>query len=111
MPRIVNRQIHRANAPGETPEDYYRINVTRVFLDHALQELDIRFQDQVYVCYKGLSIISSNLLEHQHDWKNNVAEFCESYEQDIPNIADLEAELILWERLWNEKKAKGGRYS
>lgn len=69
MPRIVNRQIHRANAPAETPEDYYRINVTRVFLDHALQQLDIRFQDQVYVCYKGLSIILSNLFEHQHDWK------------------------------------------
>ena len=46
------------------------------------------------------------MLEHSQDWKNDVRELCESYNQDIPNIAGLEAELILWERLWNEKKAK-----
>ena len=33
-------------------------------------------------------------------------EFCENYKQDIPNFAGLEAELILWERLWKDKKAK-----
>ena len=69
MPRIVNRQIHRANAPAAGPEQYYKINLTRVFLDHAIQQLDIRFQDQVHICYKGLSIIPSSLLEHPQDWK------------------------------------------
>ena len=82
------------------------MNLTRVFLDHAIQQLDIRFQAQVHICYKGLSIIQSILLGQPQDWKNNVREFCESYNQDIPNIAGLEAELILWKRLWNEKKAK-----
>ena len=33
-------------------------------------------------------------------------EFCENYKQDIPNFAGSEAELILWERLWKDKKAK-----
>ena len=106
MSMILNRQIRRANAPGAAPEQYYMINLTRVFLDHGIQQLDIRFQAQVHICSKGLSIIPSILLGHPQDWKNNVREFCESYNQEIPNIAGLEAELIVWERLWNEKKAK-----
>ena len=106
MPRLTQRQIYRANAPAQTPEDYYRINLTIVFLDHALQQLNTRFQDQVFVCYKGLSIIPSHLLEHPQDWKDHVMEFCQNYRQDIPNAAGLEAELILWERLWKDKEGK-----
>ena len=96
MPMILSRQIRRANASVAAPEQYYKINLTRVFLDHAIQQLDIRFQAQVHICYKGLSIIPSILLGQPQDWKNNVREFCESYNQDITNIAGLEAELILW---------------
>jgi hypothetical protein len=33
-------------------------------------------------------------------------EFCQNYRQDIPNAAGLEAELILWERLWKDKEGK-----
>ena len=80
---IINRQIRRANAPAAAPKQYYKINLTRVFLDHAIQQLDIRFQDQVHICNKGLSIIPSILLGQPQDWKNNVREFCESYNQDI----------------------------
>ena len=38
MPRIIHRQVHRNNAPATTPEDYYRINLTTDFLNHALGE-------------------------------------------------------------------------
>ena len=31
---------------------------------------------------------------------SNVQEFVDHYRQDIPNIAGLDAELILWERMW-----------
>ena len=58
---ILNRQIRRANALDAAPEQYYKISLTRVFLDHAIQ-LDIRFQAQVHICYKGLSIIPLILL-------------------------------------------------
>ncbi|CAH3163680.1 unnamed protein product, partial [Pocillopora meandrina] len=57
MPRIAQRQMHRNNAPAATPEGYFKINLTRVFLDHVLQQLNTRFQDDVFVCYKGISII------------------------------------------------------
>ena len=36
MPRIIQRQVHRNNAPAKTPEVYYRINLTTDFLNHAL---------------------------------------------------------------------------
>lgn len=42
-PRIVQRQIYRSNCPASTPEAYYRINLTQVFLDHSLQQLQSRF--------------------------------------------------------------------
>ena len=99
MPRIVQRQAHRANAAATTPEQYYKINLTRVFLDHCLQQLNSRFQDEINLCYKGLSTIPSVLLEHSLVWKQNVKDFCHHYRQDIPNIVGLDAELQLWERM------------
>ena len=107
MPRIVQRQVYRDNAPAINPEDYYKFNLTRVFLDHSLQQINSRFQDDVLVCYKGLSIIPTVLLENNLVWKKNVQEFVDHYRQDIPNIAGLDAELILWERMWKEQSTNG----
>ena len=59
MSRIIQRQIHRNNAPAPTPEDYYRINLTTDFLNHALMQLESRFEDAVFVCYKVFSVIPS----------------------------------------------------
>ena len=107
MPRIVQRQAHRANAAATTPEQYYKINLTRVFLDHCLQQLNSRFQDEINLCNKGLSIIPSVLLEHSLVWKQNVKDFCHHYRQDIPNIVGLDAELQLWERMWQVQQVEG----
>ena len=104
MPRIIQRQVYRNNAPAPTPEDYYRINLTTDFLNHVLMQLDSRFEDDVFVCYKGFSVIPSILLATDPIWKDNVREFCDHYRQDIPNYAGLPAELLLWERMWKEKK-------
>ena len=90
MPRIIQRQVHRSNAPATNPEDYYRINLTTDFLNHALVHLESRFEDAVFVCYKGFSVIPSILLVNY-------------YGQDIPNYAGLPAELLLWERMWKTK--------
>ena len=95
------------NAPAATPEGYFKINLTRVFLDHVLQQLNTRFQDDVFVCYKGISIIPSVLLATDPAWKANVLEFCNHYRQDIPNYAGLQAELLLWERLWKGRDNRG----
>ena len=49
-------------------------------------------------------MIPSILLAADPIWKDNVREFCNHYRQDIPNYADLPAELLLWERMWKGKK-------
>jgi len=102
MPRVVQRQVHRANAQAATPEAYYRINLTAAFLDHCTQHIDRRFVDEVYSCYKGFYIIPSIMLDNAASWKAQVREFCDHYRQDIPNVAGLDAELVLWEALWRD---------
>ena len=103
-PRIIQRQVYRNNAPSPTPEDYYRINLTTDFLNHTLTQLDSRFQDDVFVCYKVFSVVPSILLATNPIWKDNVNEFSDHYRQDIPNYPGLPVELLLWERMWKEKK-------
>ena len=98
-----NRHFVWSNAPAPTPEDYYRINLTTDFLNHALMQLETRFEDAVFVCYKGFSVIPSILLATGPIWKDNVREFCNHYRQDIPNYAGLPAELLVWERMWKGK--------
>lgn len=105
-PRIVQRQIFRSNCPASTPEAYYRINLTQVFLDHSLQQLQSRFPPEAYVCFKGFSIVPSVLLKAPSTWKAQIQEFCHHYARDLPNVVGLPAELDLWQRIWTEKKAK-----
>ena len=105
-PRIVQCQIFRSNCPASTPEAYYRIKLTQVFLDHSLQQLQARFPPEAYVCFKGFSIVPPVLLKAPPTWKAQIQEFCHHYARDLPNVVGLPAELDLWERIWTEKKAK-----
>ena len=41
-PRTASRQQHRANAPNDTPEEYYRRGLFVPFLDHITQEMSSR---------------------------------------------------------------------
>lgn len=40
MTRVVQTQVYWANAPTPSLEDYYKVNFTRVFLEHSLQQLN-----------------------------------------------------------------------
>ena len=42
-PRITARQVHHANIPADSPEEYYRRNLMIPFLDHITTELEGRF--------------------------------------------------------------------
>jgi len=101
MPRINQRQIYRANAPAATPEDYYRVNLTTVFLGHVVQQINTRFHpEQVNSYCKGLYIIPGKVLDNPVTWKAEVKDFCQEYQRDIPNILGLDAELFMWENKW-----------
>ena len=47
------------------------------------------------------------MLDNLASWKDNVREFCDYYRRDIPNVAGLEAELVMWERLWIDRQNRG----
>ena len=96
--------LFETNAPAADPEVYYRINLTRVFLDHCTQHIDRRFQNEVYSCYKGLYLVPKVMLSNAAVWKARVREFCNDYRQDIPNIAGLDGEFALWERMWRDQQ-------
>lgn len=88
-------------------EGYFKINFIRVFFDYVFQQFNIRFQDDVFVCYKGILIIFFVLLVIDFVWKVNVLEFCNYYRQDILNYVGLQVEFLLWERLWKGRDNRG----
>ena len=107
-PRIIQHQIFLSNYPVSTPEAYYRINLTQVFLDHCLQQLQSRFHPEAYVCFKGFFNVPSVLLKTPSTWKAQIQEFCHHYARDHLNVVGLPAEFDLWQRIWTEKKEKTG---
>ena len=107
-PRIIQRQIFLSNYPVSTPEAYHRINLTQVFLDHCLQQLQSRFHPEAYVCFKGFFNVPSVLLKTPSTWKAQIQEFCHHYARDHLNVVGLPAEFDLWQRIWTEKKEKTG---
>ncbi|XP_052809538.1 zinc finger MYM-type protein 1-like [Mya arenaria] len=42
VPRRFGRQVHRPNAPAETPSQYWKTNMYLPFVDHLLVDLDAR---------------------------------------------------------------------
>ena len=107
-PRIIQRQIFLSNYPVSTPEAYHRINLTQVFLDHCLQQLQSRFHPEAYVYFKGFFNVPSVLLKTPSTWKAQIQEFCHHYARDHLNVVGLPAEFDLWQRIWTEKKEKKG---
>ena len=103
MPRIVQTQIYRPNAPAQTPEDYYRINLTENFLAHLITSLNEKFDESTLITYESFSIIPIALVEDVKKnipWKDKLKKFIDFYKSDLPNIEGLDSELDMWETRW-----------
>jgi hypothetical protein len=61
-PRIIPVQAHRNNNPSDSIEGYYRVNLSIIFLDHAFNQLEIRFPPEAYTCYSRFSIVPTIML-------------------------------------------------
>lgn len=48
-PRSAQRQRHRANAPAENIEDYYRVNFFLPFIDYIISHLNSRFPKELKI--------------------------------------------------------------
>ena len=44
-PRLASRQLHRQNIPAQSPTDYYYLNLTIPLLDHLINKIELRFDE------------------------------------------------------------------
>jgi hypothetical protein len=87
-PRTTGIQRYRANATTtETPSDYYRINVYYSFIDHVIQELEVRFSNS-----------HSGLVAAQHLIPAYLSSLTES---DIDCVSTYYGKFLLWEERLN----------
>ena len=107
-PRVIPVQVYRNNNPSQSIEGHYRVNLSIIFIDHALKQLDTRFPSETNLFYQGFSIVPFVMLANLSTWKDSVEQFCQHYSSDIPNIVGLPAELTLWKRRWEEQAVEVG---
>jgi hypothetical protein len=94
MPRCAKRQTKRANAPAETPKEYWKRNLFYPFLDHLISELKDR------LCKPKPRLMAQHLLSHNitkltpSAW--NIIK--EEYGPVLPHPERADAELALWKQ-------------
>lgn len=96
-PRNAGRQTHRANAPAEGTEEYYRRNIFIPFLDHLIYELKVRFGDDVpkQVQLQELMPAAMNATSLPR-----IMEAAELFEFDLNrSLLEVEAEVKTWMNL------------
>lgn len=109
-PRVCGRQTHRQNTmsssesltPKQQVENYFRLNVTIPLLDDITNCLNDKFAEGQYDVMRGDMLIPSSVITVPN-WKENLKPFLALYADEIPSARTIEAELLLWEQLWNDK--------
>ena len=96
-------QVHCNNNPSQSIEGHCRVNLSTIFIDHALKQLDSRFATETNIFYQGFSIVPSVMLENTSAYRDSVEQFCQHYSSDLSNIVGLSAELTLCKRMWKEQ--------
>ena len=96
-PRVIPVQVYRNNNPSQSIEGHYRVNLSTIFNDHALKQLDSRLPTEGNIFYQRFSIVPTIILANPSPWGNSVKQFCQHYSSDLPNIVGLPAELTLCE--------------
>ncbi len=91
-PRTTGRQTQRANAPAETPEEYWRVNAYIPFLDHLITEL----RERMVLALPRLK--AEYLMPHRiQDLEPQIWDEIKAEYSDLcPSPASLDAELEMW---------------
>ena len=89
---------------AETVEDYYRRNLTIPFLDHLINELEVRFGSvEQETAMQDLLAVPSILLASKETWMTSICRFCTFYEDSLPSPLSLDVEMTLWQRKWERQ--------
>ncbi len=91
-PRTTRRQTQRANAPAETPEEYWRINAYIPFLDH----LNTEMRERMVLALPRLK--AEYLMPHKiHELEPEIwDEIKAEYSGLCPSPSSLDSELEMW---------------
>jgi hypothetical protein len=95
--REVGRQTYRTNAPAQTPEDYYRINLFIPVLNHFIVSLTNRSNAHQWMAC-GVSILIPSMIEQKSfdDLKDSIR-FYEAY---LPSSNSIKEEFQLFKQKW-----------
>ena len=80
--RITARQVHLANIPAYSPEEYYQRNLMIPFLDHITTELEGRFTPIHQTKVKHLGFIPSLAASYP---LVSIKEVGDLYKADLPS--------------------------
>ena len=92
-PRITARQVHRANIPADSPEEYYRRNLMIPFLDHITKELEGRFGPIHQTKVNLLGLIPSLAASYP---LASIKEVGDLYKADLPSPHLFSTEFSRW---------------
>ncbi|CAF3302063.1 unnamed protein product [Rotaria sp. Silwood2] len=98
--RTICRQMHQPNAPAQTPEDYYRINLFIPVLDHFIASLVDRFGAHQWLAYNVSALIPSMIEQKSFDDLKNSINFYEAY---LPSRNIIKEEFQLYKRKWTKE--------
>lgn len=91
--RISVKQNFRANIPSESVEDHYRVNLFYPFVEHIISELESRFAKRSEPAMVAAYLVPADLKKLTEEKE---AELLQWYQQDLPDAATVEQELIWW---------------
>lgn len=93
MPRRrVGRHVHRENAPAETAEQHWRVNLFFPFTDYVISEMRRRFPDKVKIQMFGFYLIP----KHVRKFRPDIIEQLYQAFPDLTNLEELKCELDRW---------------
>ncbi|XP_028393982.1 52 kDa repressor of the inhibitor of the protein kinase-like [Dendronephthya gigantea] len=96
---------HKTN-PDESISEHYLNLITLPFIDHLEAQLKLRFTEASLDALDGVAMMPSNVVANPGTWKTAASRFTERYKSDLPNYADNENELRLWEMTWKDSAQK-----
>ena len=101
-PRLASRQQHRQNIPAQSPTDYYRLNLTIPLLDHLVNEIELRFdENSSQNVTEFLALLPATISKsHSVIDRGTFPSVLQLYEDDLPASLSLDAELDLWQQHW-----------
>lgn len=91
--RIAGKQQHRGNAPAESTEDHYRVNLFLPFIDHVTTELRTRFAESTEPALLAALLVPTELPQLSEERQDRLLPW---YKEDLPFPDTAKQEIHKW---------------